>query len=500
MGGGAATLLLFLLVRRDLIDDAYITLTYARNLALHLQWGLIPHHISNTQTSPLYVFLLAVITAGTRVAGSTHPFLALGIISVALGVVIAWAWTKIARSLRLPVAAAVVGVLLAIANPLLLSALGLEVLLTVTLLVVLVAFALEGRAGSFGVVAGLAVLDRLDLLIFVIALALATTEVRRQWLRVSAITAVLAIPWFLFSWLYFGSAVPDSLLIKEATPSFTGAGTFFTGPAMYWSKYPAAVTFAFFPAALGALALAAWFGVRRSARLATALPYHITPAVGLAAGGIAYYAVFSVIDPGPFHWYYVPTTASLTTFLVIVAGVAAGRASNADPRARALWSLPAVVVGTLTLATVAAELGHGVPWRTPMVTTNSGTAAQYTRIGAAVRKRIGGAAVLSPGEIGTLAYSCQCLIADSYSDRGYVIELVDDRIAHYGTAKRALLRLNYLWLNRGEKPIPLAYKLWWGNGPGSGPNVWQVSSPWDGVHHLTLTPIRRSATGVSSGS
>ncbi|MBV9922218.1 MAG: hypothetical protein JOY78_15385, partial [Pseudonocardia sp.] len=41
----------YLLVSRALIDDAYITMAYAQNLAFHLHWGLIADETANTATS-----------------------------------------------------------------------------------------------------------------------------------------------------------------------------------------------------------------------------------------------------------------------------------------------------------------------------------------------------------------------------------------------------------------------------------------------------------------
>src|SRR2546428_1186367 len=57
-----ASALACVFVRNSLIDDAYIALTYARNLAFHHHWGLIQHTISNTATSPLNVIVLGLFT------------------------------------------------------------------------------------------------------------------------------------------------------------------------------------------------------------------------------------------------------------------------------------------------------------------------------------------------------------------------------------------------------------------------------------------------------
>src|SRR2546423_14613367 len=70
-GAGLATAALFLLVRDSLVDDAYITLSYAKNLAQHLHWGLIPHEVATSATSPLNVVLLAGAAGAFRI-GSGH--------------------------------------------------------------------------------------------------------------------------------------------------------------------------------------------------------------------------------------------------------------------------------------------------------------------------------------------------------------------------------------------------------------------------------------------
>src|SRR3954468_15246451 len=64
--GAVLGLLVFLVVRRSLIDDAFITLSYARNLAEHFHWGLTQFRTANTATSPLNVLVLGLGTFLTR--------------------------------------------------------------------------------------------------------------------------------------------------------------------------------------------------------------------------------------------------------------------------------------------------------------------------------------------------------------------------------------------------------------------------------------------------
>src|SRR4029077_17042973 len=57
------------LIKDSLIDDSYITLGYARNLAVHFHWGLIPQETANSATSPLNVLLLAALMDLLRISG-----------------------------------------------------------------------------------------------------------------------------------------------------------------------------------------------------------------------------------------------------------------------------------------------------------------------------------------------------------------------------------------------------------------------------------------------
>jgi hypothetical protein len=132
--GGAALLAagLFWVVRGALVDDAYITLSYARNLAARLHWGLIATESANAATSPLNVLLLGGATALLRLGGGLHPVAGLGIVFVGSAVAMAWAWGKVAAALRLPLLAPALGLALVLLNPLVLSSTGLEVLLIPT--------------------------------------------------------------------------------------------------------------------------------------------------------------------------------------------------------------------------------------------------------------------------------------------------------------------------------------------------------------------------------
>jgi len=105
----------FLLVSPALIDDAYITMAYARNLAFHLHWGLIADETANSATSPLNVIALGAITAVVR-----DGVLAVGVLFVGSAVLAARWLTELAADAGLNHALPVVVVWSLLVNPLLL--------------------------------------------------------------------------------------------------------------------------------------------------------------------------------------------------------------------------------------------------------------------------------------------------------------------------------------------------------------------------------------------
>jgi hypothetical protein len=485
---GAALLAagVFVVVKDSLIDDAYITLSYAKNLAVHGEWGLVPGMQANSATSPLNVLLLGALTLMTRVSGSAHPVVALGVLTVVATAVLAWGWTRLTRAYRLPWPVAVLGVLVVLSNPFVLSAIGLEVLLIPAVLVLLTVFAVEGRPVAFGVAAALAVLTRLDLVVFVLVMALCAGPIRRRIGRAVLAGVVVAAPWYVFSWVVLGSAVPDTLVIKQDQDGLFGRWTYATGPVMYYLGQKFAVVMAFAPALVG---LVAWFGLvgLRLARRWTRFP-DLSALVGLGGGAIAYYLVYTALGVGPYHWYYVAPATALGTFAVAALGVWLVKAGQ---DARLVERTPLAALGAVAVfvaGAVAVAVTRDMPWRSPVIFGNWASASDYAHVGRELGERVGEDTVLSPGEIGTLAYYCECRIIDVFSDRGRVAELVEDRLAEAGPVSSALLRLNYLFFDEDIERAPIDHRLRYERGPGSGENTWQVFSDALGVGHFTLLP------------
>jgi hypothetical protein len=210
--------------------------------------------------------------------------------------------------------------------------------------------------------------------------------------------------------------------------------------------------------------------------------------MALGAAGLVYYGVYSALRLPGYHWYYVPPLAALSIFLTIAIGLAA-RGEHRFVAARAL-TRPVLVAGAvaLVLGRLAVDVDHGIPWRVAAVSTNWATPAEYTRIGADLRRRVGGSAVRGPGEIGTLAYSCRCRIVDEFSDRGRAVRIIDIEIDFGNIARRLLFEANYAWLDRPE-PRPASYRLLYAPGRSAADDVWHVSSRWRGHGSFKLVRL-----------
>jgi hypothetical protein len=474
---GLVSALVFIVIRSHLIDDTYITLAYAENLALHGHWGLITEGTSNTATSPLNVLALAAITLVLRDA-----VVAAGVLFVLCQVLLVLALRRIGGQQGLPTWFAPVTVALLMLNPLLISSVGLEVALGATALAWLMVFATERRPLALGAVAGLIALIRLDLLVLAAVVVLAPVQPRRRarrklrfpwpgaWRAAVAFTGV-ALPWFLFSWLALGSAVPDTLVIKTLQRSW-GEWSFTNGAKLYWEHYPLATVLSFLPLVLAAVAATVWLVryLRGSEQARRLLPF-----AALAVGGALHYLAYVWLDVPPYHWYYGPSIVAATVFVV---------AAGAHLRARA------GLAAGLVLATVSAlaYAAPGLPRDFSPITSNHATSERYRDIGHDLARIVQGRTVHSAGEIGALAYACDCSIVDLFSDRGAVAPAIEESERRSGAVGKALTEANFQFFDRSLRPADpeLVLEVTSGPPPATALATWTIHSPWSGTQQLYL--------------
>ena len=446
MAGG----LLFLIAHRGLSDDAYITVDYARNLAFHGHWGVVPSLTANTATSPLTVGLLAAITALVRA-----PVLAVGLLLMATTAAAAVWLLRIAETTGLSRRLLpVLGVALLLSSPLLASTIGLETYLCLALFIGLVRYGLAGRWLATGIVGGLLVLGRPDLVVVDVAVVLTVAAARRRALRSGLIAVAVAAPWYLFSWFMLGSALPDTFFLKTYGHGWVGFH-FASGPQWYLMHQPLAAALTLLATACGLVALVGWAALARWQR--GMVPTGAgQAAVAFGLGGIAHAVGFAVLATPPSHWYYGPVVAGLGLCAVVTAlTVVRAKGATSPLGLAALGSMTLVV-----LAAVGYDVVRGVPWETAPIDTNWATPAEYQRVAEDISKIAPGATVVSPSEVGTLAYFCNCEIVDFISDPGRTEQLITRHAQQSGPLMRQLFKLNYIhrvW----AAPKPAEFALVW---------------------------------------
>ena len=219
LAGAAGAVLLVVIVRCAWVcDDAFITLRTIDNLVNGhgLRWNIAER--VQTFTHPLWMLLLTAFYTLTR-----EPYYTTLVVSVLLSGVVAWlVAARVARS--------VIGALLALVILILSKAFvdystsGLENPLSHLLLVLFILILIRGEDGerqplALTLVAGLALTNRMDLLLVVLPGLVGSLRAlpAKRALRVIAIGLAPFLVWELFALIYYGAPFPNSAYAKLAT-------------------------------------------------------------------------------------------------------------------------------------------------------------------------------------------------------------------------------------------------------------------------------------------
>ncbi|ONI71071.1 hypothetical protein ALI144C_51960 [Actinosynnema sp. ALI-1.44] len=473
-----------------LIDDTYITLSYARNLAYHGHWGLVPTQTANTATSVFNVWILAAFTAVTR-----QPVLALGIVHVLSALAVEYGLRRVARKIGLPTWCAPLAATLVVVNPLLISSIGLEITLGGGLTALLLASAVDERPVLFGLLAGLLVLTRPDLVIVVVVVfVLVRHKWDRRWWWAPVAAIGITVPWYVWSWIALGSAVPITLFIKTENPTWTAFGNIYgfeNGLDLYLRVFPAATVLSVLPAVLGVLAALIWVALRlfrpgdRVRQLDRVAP--------LALAGVLHFVAYCMLGVAPFHWYYGPSIICTTIFLAAAVAAAATPAQQSKvalhPR-----SGPLAAVVLLAVACIGYYGLRGLPSRFAPIQTNWAAPEQYAQIGSTVGIIAGDRVVASTGEVGAQAYFCDCALSDLFSNPAAAAGMLPPVLARSGPIGRTLLDWNFHnfdWAPTGMKNELILKHL--KTPPDNAIAVWAVDTSWNpgadpGPWYVALVP------------
>lgn len=192
-------------------DDCFIAYRYAYNIWHHHQYVFNLGERVLATTSPLYTLILA----GVQLFSQNLSAVSNGI-SFICGAIAGWFLFLVLKKDNIAV-----GFFCAISFPFILFGVGLETgLLMLLLCVSLFLFSVE-RYLLCGVILGLAFLTRQDSAVFILCMAIMFwLKTRRLPWREFVVFLCIILPWFVFSYGYFGTVFPSSLDAKGGHASF----------------------------------------------------------------------------------------------------------------------------------------------------------------------------------------------------------------------------------------------------------------------------------------
>jgi hypothetical protein len=287
-------------------DDAFITFTYARNLAEGKGFVYNGGQPYLGTTTPLLTLLLAALRF---LVPSVEVFSAAKWVGAALWAVGGVIGYRLARALVGGVAGIAVAAL-HVSGALYPFMLGSEYPLLITLCLLSIWCAYRGRQWLAGLALGLAFLARGDaaILAALIGVALLARERRIPWRLVIGFGAVV-LPWSIYATVTFGSPLPATLAVKSAHRALKAWPHLFLGFWQWWrltgawfQAWTIAVSaFALLGLALSALARRVWVGF-------------------VMLWGLLYAATYVLLDVPFYFWYSTP----LFSALAVEAGIGLG--------------------------------------------------------------------------------------------------------------------------------------------------------------------------------
>ncbi len=396
-----------------MVDDAYITFRYARNLLEGNGFVYNPGEQVLGTTTPLYASLLA----GLAFISGTRDFPALatiinalaGTVSVLLLYHLGCSFSgrrEVGVAAALLWAVAPYGVTFTIG--------GMETELTIALLVAASLAHLNGYYRAMAALSALAFLARPDTVILtgLLWLDLILTQRRIPW-RAAGIALVLLAPWLIFGVFYFGSPFPHSIAAKSVAYRLPPEAAFvrllqhYATPFFEHNVLPPAGVFIVFVLYCALCMIGAIYASRRGS--------HSWP---LIAYPFIYFAVFAVANPLLFRWYL-----SLPVpfyFLLIVTGVwklthdvgSAIAKQKSETISRLAFSLLILVALILTLNAWELQPDHG-PGRPAPEMAWFKLELLYFQAADIIQQHAQPGDTLGAGDIGVLGYQTGLHVLDT---------------------------------------------------------------------------------------
>lgn len=421
-----------------LTDDAFITLRYVKTFLNTGTWGFLPGYVTNAVTSPLNVFLLALTGIFLGPTVNAVIWLSAGILALTILLLIRISLYLFETRIFGYLAAGAL-----IFNPLIVSTLGLESILFIGLYILSTYLYLMKRWSWLAVALGLLTMTRFDgILFFIVTLVLIPTFGLR--VRFTGIYLLCIAPWYIFSWLYLGSLLPDTLFIKVAQRSW-GPWDFLNGLDLYYRVYHFETIFSFLLLPFLLLLF------NKQVRDLPAIQF-------LVLTGIAHFAGYSILHVPPYYWYYIPEITAILLICSFGLGVLFQHNNLKLWKRREIQGITTIMLILQVSGMFYILTRDEFSIREMPIHTNWATHEQYREIGEWLKEHDDATTILVDGEIGTLGYYCDCYLSSFFSDRKWLGQFVRKETTGNGV-KPALYRINFLFLDQEARFPQPAYLL-----------------------------------------
>lgn len=396
-----------------IVDDAYITFRYARNLLAGEGLVYNPGAAVLGTTSPLYAAIMAVIGLVSGGAESPFPILAWLLNALADGVT-CWMLMRLGERLghrRAGIASALIWAVAPWAVTFSIG--GMETSVLIALMMATLYMFMTARPIVAALLASLCLLTRPDALLLIAPLVL---ERVRQALPVGRFNRVrerISLPeiaafaaplllWITLASWYYGDPIPHSIIAKGAAYLLPPEAGLVRLLQHYSTPFLEYQVFGTWWIAMGLVLYPSLFAIgslRLVRRQASSWPMVLYPWI--------YFAVFAVANPLIFRWYLVPPLP--VYFLVIVIGL---------EQVAGMVRLPHLTTAFATLCVIFAlsawtlRPNHG-PSRPAPEMAYIELELLYERVASTLREEIQPGQVLAAGDIGMLGYETNAIILDT---------------------------------------------------------------------------------------
>ncbi|MEJ2012866.1 MAG: hypothetical protein P8X64_11680 [Anaerolineales bacterium] len=414
-----------------IVDDAYITFRYARNLITGAGLVYNPGEWVLGTTTPLYAGLLALLGIPFGGSQASFPYLSLGVNSLA-DAMSCYLLIRLGRRLDSPFAGILTSLYWALSPmSVTFSIGGMETSFFILLMLGTLYLETSNRPILAAFLGGLSLLTRPDALLFLAPLAL--ERLRDWWAKtpnrpsLAELAAFLlpVIPWGVVATLAYGQPLPHSILAKVSAYQLPSEAAFVRLLQNYATPFMGNLLFGRIWIGIGllllpALSIAGWLRVIRKR-------INLWP---IAAYPWIYLAAFSIANPLIFRWYLSPPLP------VYVMGITLGlEGLTRNQRARPIRMALAALIVVFILNAWTLRPDHG-PARPAPKMAYIKLEELYIQVAQDLQGELKDGDVIAAGDIGALGYYTDARILDT-------VGLVSPVTLEYFPIPASLYTINY---------------------------------------------------------